>query len=124
MADKANNGDSVVTIEAEDAEAKPGKAKKTAAEMLTTTKDDRDNVLAFLQAVAIKYPRVIADPLSLHADKRMRVWFQRWTDVKLPMLPNPSPQDHLGITGVLTDVATWLHTAEALHPIVSAQREA
>ena len=40
------------------------------------------------------------------------------------MLSKPDPQDHMGLTGVLTDVATRLHTAEALHPVVAAQREA
>ena len=123
--DEDNDDDSVVTIEAKDAKsANPGKAKEAAAKTLTTIIDNCDNILSFLHAVAVKCPRVIAAPLSLRMDKRTRVWFQLWTDVNLPTPPNPAPQDHLGITGVLTDVATWLHTAEALHPIVSAQREA
>ena len=87
--DEANDDDIVVTIEAEEAKAKPGKAKqastKTAtAKTLATITDDCDNVLDFLQAVAVKSPRFIADPLSLCADKRARVWFQRWIDVNLP----------------------------------------
>ena len=53
-----------------------------------------------------------------------RVWFQKWTDTNLLKPPTPTPQDHLGLTGVLTDVATRLHTAESLHPVVAAQREA
>ena len=59
-ADEANDDDSVVTIEA--AEAKdPGKAKQAsaetaAAETLATITDDCDDVLAFLQAVTVKYP--------------------------------------------------------------------
>ena len=59
-ADEANDDDSVVTIEA--AEAKnPGKAKQAsaktaAAETLATITDDCDNVLAFLQAIAVKSP--------------------------------------------------------------------
>ena len=59
-ADEANDDDSVVTIEA--AEAKnPGKAKQAsaktaAAEMLATIADNCEDVLAFLQAVAVKYP--------------------------------------------------------------------
>ena len=61
--------------------------------------------------------------VSLRADKRARVWFQIWTDVNLPKPPTPYPQDHLGLTGVLTNVATWLHTAEALRPVVAAQSE-
>ena len=91
---------------------------------MTTITDDCDDVLAFTQAVAIKSPRVIAAPLSLHADKRARVWFQRWTYVNLPTPPKPAPQDNLGLTGVLTDVATRLHTSEALRPAVSAHHEA
>ena len=108
-----------------EAKAKPVKAnqataKTAAAETLATIADDCDDILAFLQAVAVKYPRVLAS-LSLPADKRARVWFQRWTDVNLPKLPTPAPQDHLGLMGVLTNVATRLHTAEALRPVVAAQ---
>ena len=63
-ADEDNVNDIVITIKAEDAKlAKPGKAKQAAAETLTTIIDDCDDVLAFLQAVAVKYPRVIVDPL-------------------------------------------------------------
>ena len=54
----------------------------------------------------------------------MCVWFQRWTDVNLSKPPKPAPQDYLGLTGVLTKMATRLHTAEALRPVVTAQREA
>ena len=74
-ADEANNDDIVVIIEAKDAKAKLGKAKQAtaktaAAETLTNITDNCNDVLAFLQAVTVKYPRVIAAPLSLHADKR------------------------------------------------------
>ena len=79
--------------------------------------------MAFLQAVAVKPPRVIAAPLSIRADKKARVWFQRWTDVHLPKPPTPAPQDHTGLTDVLADAATRLHTAEALCSVVAAQRE-
>ena len=65
---KANNDDSVVTIEAEDAKSKPSKAKLAAAETFTTIADDCDDVLVFLQAIAVKYPRFIAAPLSFRAD--------------------------------------------------------
>ena len=71
----------------------------------------------------MKSPRVIAAPLSLRADKKARVWFQRWTDVHLPKPPTPAPQYHMGLTDVLTDVATWPHTAEALRPVVAAQHK-
>ena len=111
-ADEANNDDSVITIKAKDAKsANPVKSKQAAAKTLTTIVDNCDNVLAFLQAVAVKYPRVIAVPLSLRADKRASVWFQHWTDVNLPTPPKPSPQDHMGLMNALTDVATRLHTA-------------
>ena len=46
------------------------------------------------------------------------------SDINLPTPPKPDPQDHMGITGVLTDMATRLHTAEALCPIAIAQRKA
>ena len=127
-ADEASNDNSVATIEA--AEAKnPGKAKQAsaetaAAETLATITDDCGNVLDFLQAVAVKSPRVLASSLSLCADKRAHVWFQRWKDVNLPKQPTPAPQDHLGITDVLTNVATRLHRDEALCPVVAAQRKA
>ena len=101
-------------IEAAEAKSKPGKAnqasvKTAAAETLATTADDCDNFLAFLQASAVKYPRVLAAPLYLRADKRARAWFQQWTNVNIPKPPTPAPQDQLGLTGVLTNVATRLH---------------
>ena len=55
-ADEANNNDSVVTIEAKDQKAKPGKAKQAAADTLNTITDDCDNVLAFLKYISVKYP--------------------------------------------------------------------
>ena len=92
-ANEASDDDSVVTVEAPETSEvkkarkskasaktpaakamKPGKAKqasaKTAAvETLTSFAVDCDDVLAFLQAVAVKTPLVIAAPLSLRADK-------------------------------------------------------
>ena len=107
---------------------KPGMAKQASAETATaetlaSIADDCDDVLAFLQAVTVKYPRVLAAPLSLCADKRARVWFQRWTDVNMPKTPTPAPQYHLGLTDILTDVTTRLHTSEVIRPVVAAQRE-
>ena len=99
-------------------------SETAAAKTLATITDDCDDVLAFLQAVAVNSPRVIAAPLSLCPDKRARVWFQRWTDVNIPNPPKSAPQDHLGLTGVLTNVANRLHTVEALRPVVATQREA
>ena len=80
--------------------------------------------MEFLQAVSVKYPRIIAAPLTLCADKRACVWLQHWADVKIPIPPQPAPQDHLGLIGILTNMATRLHTAEALRPVVASQREA
>ena len=88
---------------------------------MSTIADDCDDFLAFLQAVAVKYPRFIAAPLSLCADKRTHVWFQRLADVNLSTPPKPDSQEHMGLTGVLTDVETRLHTAEVLHPVVADQ---
>ena len=152
-ADKASNDDSVVTVEAPEApeakkagktkqasaktaaaEAKnPGKAKQASAETaaaktaaaktLASIAVDCNDVLAFLQVVAVKPYRVLAAPLSLRADKRARVWFQRWTDVNLPKPLTPASQDHMGLTDILTDLATRLHTAKALCPVAAAQRE-
>ena len=78
--------------------AKQASAETAAAETLAPFAVDCDDVLAFLQAVAMKSPRVIAAPLSLCADKKARVWFQRWTDVHLPKPPTPAPQDHMVVT--------------------------
>ena len=107
-----------------DEKVKPGKAKQAASDTLTTIADDCINVLAFLQDVAVKSTRVITAPLSLRAYKHARIWFQRLADVNISVMPKPSPQDHLGIMGVLNDVATRLHTAEAIRPVVATQREA
>ena len=79
-------------MEAEDEKTKKtGKAKQATAKTLTTITDDCDNVLNFLQSVTFKSPRDIVDPLSLHADKRTRVWFRCWIDVNLPMPPKTAP---------------------------------
>ena len=43
--------------------------------------------------------------------------------MNLPKLPTPYQQDHMGLTDVLTDVATRLYTAEAICPVVADQRE-
>ena len=75
--------------------------------------------LDFNDLEEVKSPQVIAALLSLCADKRRCVWFCRWTDFNLPTLPKLAPQDHMGLTGVLTDVATRLHTAEAIRPVVA-----
>ena len=92
--------------------------------MLTTIIEDYDDVLALLQAITVKSPKGIVAPLSLCADKRARVWFCCWTDINLPTPPKTDPQDHMGLTGVLTNVENRLHTVEALRTVVAAQRKA
>ena len=113
---EASDNNSVVTIEAAEAK-KPGKAKQAsdetknpgkakqastetaAAKTMASIADNCNNILAFLQVIAVKSTRFLVAPLSLRADKRVRVWFQRWTDVNLLKPPTPAPQDHLGFTG-------------------------
>ena len=75
---EANDDDSVITIDAKEAKAKPVKEKQASAETadaetLATITENCEDVFASLQAVAVKYPRVIAAPLSLRADKRTRL---------------------------------------------------
>ena len=86
---------------------------------------DCDNIIAFLQAVAVKAPRVAAVPLSLRVDKRAWAWFRRWSAHHLSPLYTPinaAPQHHSELTGVLSDAATWLQKTESLRPVVAAQR--
>ena len=112
-------------MEAEDEKTtKKGKSNQATVETLVTIADNCDDVLAFLQDVAFKSPRVTTLPVSLSADKRARVWFRRWIDINLPTPPKPYTKYHMGLTGVLNDVATRLHTAESLRPVVNAHREA
>ena len=55
-ADKDNDNDIVITIEAKDTNLEnTGKAKQAAVETLTTIADYCENVLTFLQAVSVKY---------------------------------------------------------------------
>ena len=42
-----------------------------------------DNVLALLQVVALKSLQLLAEPLSLQADKRTNIWFCQWKDINL-----------------------------------------
>ena len=92
--------------------------------MLATITDNCDDVLNFLQDVAVKSPRVTAAPLYLCVENHERAWLRRCTDTNLPTPPKLSPQDHMGLTGVLTNAATRLQTSEALRPVVADQREA
>ena len=72
----------------------------------------------------VKSPRVVAAPLSLGAGKHTRVWFRRWSDINLPTSSKTTPQYHMGLMGVLSDVATMFQHSEALRPIVSSQCKA
>ena len=99
------------------------KAKQATAETLVTITDNLDDILALLQAVAVNSPQFITSPLSLRADKRARIWFCCWTAINLLTPPKPAPQHHMGITDILTGVATRLHIAEAFRLFVADQRE-
>ena len=69
---------------------------------------DCDDILAFLQAVTAKSPRVAAVPLLLHLDKREWYWFRRCSEDHLTPFFTPlsvAPQDHSGITNVLINTA-------------------
>ena len=68
-----------------------GKKNKATSEMLATITDNCDEVLDFFQAVTVKLPRVIAAPLSLCAEKRVLVWFCRWSDTNLTTPTNTAP---------------------------------
>ena len=57
--------------------AKQASAETAAAETLTPFAVDCNEFLAFLQAVPMKSPQVIAAPLSLCTDKKARVWFPK-----------------------------------------------
>ena len=82
--------------------SKQASAETAAAETLAPFAVDCNDVLAFLQAVAVKSPD-LSWRHSLFAKIRKRVWFQRCTDVHLPKPPIPAPQDHTGLTYVLAD---------------------
>ena len=88
-----------------------GKTKQATAEILATIADNCDDVFAFHQAVAVKSPQVTAAPISLRADKRARVWLYQWADTNVTTPPKLAPQYHMGLTGVLTNVATRIQTA-------------
>ena len=55
------------------------------------------------------------------------IWYCQWSDsnLKHQAPPNKSaPQDHSGLVGVLSEVATHLQNVEVLRPVPAAQREA
>ena len=86
--------------------------KSTASREIDTTVSDYAGVLAFLQENAIKATRVVGAPLQLCADKRARDWLHKWVTNYITPLSTPitaAPQDHSGITGVLSDATMRLH---------------
>ena len=73
-----------------------------------------DNILAFLQAVALKALRVQTAPLSLRADNCARGWFCQWMDIHIIQHPTHhknAPQDHSGLTRVLVLIAMRFQNA-------------
>ena len=88
---------------------------------------DYDDVLLFLQMVALKAPQVLAAPLLMKADKNVTSWFLQWTDSHLKHhITNQKKalQDHSILTGFLSEVATRFQNTESLRSIVTYQREA
>ena len=67
---------------------------------------DCNDILAFLQAVALKLLRVMAAPLSLRADLRATSWFYQWLGKNLiqKTIHKTTPQDHSVLTKVLSEV--------------------
>ena len=82
-----------------------------------------NNFLVFTQSIAAKSPRVIAGQIYLCVDKLTQIWFRRWSRNSLPSPAKTAPQYRMGLTVVLSDIATRLQNAEALFPIVTAQNE-
>ena len=102
---------------------KEGFKNKAIAETLATISDNYNDVLAFLQAVTVKSPQITAAPLYFCANKHEHIWFHWWSDTNIPTPPKLVPQDHSGLTSVLTNVINRLQTAEVLHPAFAGQRE-
>ena len=111
------------TSEVEEMENKRKNITKDNAEALANIIANCDDVSAFLQAIAVKSPRIIAYFILLCSDKHARVWFLQWPGNNLPS-PTNAPQDHTGLKRVLSDVLTRIQNSKALHPIVTAQCEA
>ena len=101
----------------------PDKPKVTSNET-NAIAADCNNILAFLQTIAVKLPRVETGPLSLRADKWAKDWFRKWFSHHLAPLTTPissTPHDYLVLKGLLIDVASWLQNEEATHPVIWAQ---
>ena len=84
------------------------------------------NIIEFLHAVALKASRVEDSPLLLRVDNPAREWFRQCSYHNIALLTPPHtvpPQDHLGITGVQSNVVTQLQNLESLHPAVTVHHE-
>ena len=71
----------------------------------------------------MKVPRVPPHP-SLHVDKHVRDWYRHWLVHHTPPPFTAMSQDHLGITGVVSDFTTRLQNAESLLPVAVAHHKA
>ena len=99
----------------------------TARDATVGITSDCNNVLSFLQAVSLKAPQVLSAPLLLRVDKRASGWFLQWADCHIKQTfthNNNAPQDHSGLTRVLSEAATHLQNSEYLRPVVAALRKA
>ena len=86
-----------------------------------------NDVLSFLPDVAVKAPILVVVPLLLLMDKHAQEWLWHWSTHHISPLSTSvtaTPQDHSGLTGVLSNVAMRLQNADALRPIVAAQHKA
>ena len=87
---------------------------------------DCDDILSFLQAVAVKAQQFADIPLLMCAGKRAQAWFYRCLAHHLASLFTPvtaAPQDHSILTRVLINVTKRLHNVEYLCPIVAVYCE-
>ena len=68
-----------------------------------------NGILVFLQALAVKTPRLEVFSLFLRADKHARGWFRRWFSHHItPLIARlaAGAYDHLGFIGDQRDVVT------------------
>ena len=86
-----------------------------------------DDVLAFLQEVALKATQVLAEPLLLQSYMHETSWFRQWVvrNLKQPAPQNTiAPQYQSSIMGFLSEVVTRLKNAEGLCPVVASEHDA
>ena len=98
--------DSVSNEDNKNEKAKMSSAKHATGRNAAVGFTDNSNaVFAFLQAVTLEVPRVMASLFLIRADRRPHDWFHQWTDLHLTQHPTHhknAPQDHAGPTGVLS----------------------